>query len=338
MSEKRKIPSSRSPSPTDAHTAKRRVVVDKESHQPVSIALEVAAHYNARPQLGVEKRQESTIFHLRSFNNWIKSVLIGMHTKRDDKVLDLGCGKGGDLRKWAKAGIAELVGMDIAEISIKQARERYEAMPNARFKARFYAQDCFSISIKRTIQPQEYRANVVSMQFCMHYAFETERKARTMLQNVTEHLEVGGAFIGTIPDAYWLVKKLRSLKGNELEFGNSVYKVRFEQKDRWPVFGHMYWFTLHDAIDDCPEYLVHFPTFRRLATEYGLELLYRIPLHQYYVDALRRDPQYIELLYRMGVIDRDGKGPSIDEWEVSGLYLAFAFKKVREWVPDTTTS
>ncbi len=43
--------------------------------------------------------------------------------------------------------------------------------------------------------------DVVSMQFCMHYAFETEAKVRTMLENVVRYLKPGGIFIGTIPDA-----------------------------------------------------------------------------------------------------------------------------------------
>lgn len=43
--------------------------------------------------------------------------------------------------------------------------------------------------------------DVVSMQFCMHYAFETEPKARMMLENVSKYLRPGGVVIGTIPDA-----------------------------------------------------------------------------------------------------------------------------------------
>lgn len=38
------------------------------------------------------------------------------------------------------------------------------------------------------------------MQFCMHYAFETEAKVRRMLENVSLYLKPGGVFIGTIPD------------------------------------------------------------------------------------------------------------------------------------------
>lgn len=39
----------------------------------------------------------------------------------------------------------------------------------------------------------------------MHYAFESEEKVRTMLDNVTKFLRPGGTFMGTIPDAYNLL-------------------------------------------------------------------------------------------------------------------------------------
>lgn len=46
---------------------------------------------------------------------------------------------------------------------------------------------------------------VSSCQFCLHYSFESEEKARGCLDNVTARLKPGGYFIGTIPNAYWLV-------------------------------------------------------------------------------------------------------------------------------------
>ena len=67
---------------------------------------------------------------MRNFNNWIKSVLItrfahpalsssaivdggGGRNGRRGKVLELGCGKGGDLNKWNKARIKEYVAFGI---------------------------------------------------------------------------------------------------------------------------------------------------------------------------------------------------------------------------------
>lgn len=79
-------------------------------------------------EVGVLKRGESPIIGLRKFNNWVKSVLIQkwaheplstsksfMKPKtgvtRSGRVLDIGCGKGGDLQKWAKARIKEYIGL-----------------------------------------------------------------------------------------------------------------------------------------------------------------------------------------------------------------------------------
>ena len=100
---------------------------------------------------------------------------------------------------------------DIAEISIQQARSRYlssaAANPTkgpARFKAEFAALDCFSHSLSELpnlpIPPRAMPFDVVSMQFCMHYAFESVQKARLMLENVTRFLRKGGRFVGTIPN------------------------------------------------------------------------------------------------------------------------------------------
>ena len=46
------------------------------------------------------------------------------------------------------------------------------------------------------------------------------------------------------------------------EFGNSVYKIRFEERQpRIQLFGQRYWFYLMDAVEDVPEYIVHWDHF-----------------------------------------------------------------------------
>ena len=114
-----------------------------------------------------------------------------------------------------------------------------------------------STKISRTI-----KFDVVSMQFSLHYAFESESRARLALRNISSNLKQGGKFIGTIPDANWIVKRLKALPEDELAFGNEIYSIKFEQKETFPTFGHKYEFWLADAVD-CPEYLVHFRKFER---------------------------------------------------------------------------
>ena len=190
-------------------------------------------------------RHDSPIIGLKNFNNWIKSVLFAnfchpalasspmvqrpRHGVKKapiarGKVLDMGCGKGGDLNKWAKAHIREYVGLgkpsgywhrllkmtrethhltDVASISVEQARQRYEGFRGPRFDATFAACDCYGVSISTALDPAKLSTpfDVVSMQFCMHYAFETEERARCMLDNVSRWLRPGGVFVGTIPNA-----------------------------------------------------------------------------------------------------------------------------------------
>jgi mRNA (guanine-N7-)-methyltransferase len=71
---------------------------------------------NSRQEVGLDARELSPIIGLRKFNNWIKSVLIGKfahrpHNAPGANVLDLGCGKGGDLQKWKQARIRRMVGL-----------------------------------------------------------------------------------------------------------------------------------------------------------------------------------------------------------------------------------
>ncbi|ORX71785.1 guanine-7 methyltransferase, isoform CRA_d [Linderina pennispora] len=290
----------------------------------LSNAEQVAAHYNSRRELGVQGRLHTAITGLRIFNNWVKSIIIRQNTFRGCKVLDLGCGKGGDLRKWSFSNIGEYVGMDIAGVSVNQAHKRYLEMKKPIFPARFYVQDCYGEPLEKTLQPPDYQADVISAQFCLHYAFESEKKARQMMHNVSSHLASGGRFIFTIPNANWLIKKLRSSSDNT--FGNSVYRVEFQRREPITRFGFPYSFTLDEAVEDCTEYIVHFPSLVKLAEEHGMRLVSRVPFHEFYASMVN-DPNNVRLLERMGVVTSDRPALTDDEWEAVGIYMAVTLEK-----------
>ncbi len=63
-------------------------------------------------------------------------------------VLDLGCGKGGDLLKWERGRVHHVVCADIAETSIEQCKERYAKLKHRSrnvFTAEFIAADCSKV-------------------------------------------------------------------------------------------------------------------------------------------------------------------------------------------------
>ena len=120
-------------------------------------------------------------------------------------VLDIGCGKGGDLNKWSKANINHYVGIDIAETSIEQAKNRYLETKNRNrgriFSADFYAADCTKVDIEQFFADKNVTFDIVTCQFAFHYCFESIEQANCMLKNITNRLRPGGYFIGTTTDA-----------------------------------------------------------------------------------------------------------------------------------------
>jgi len=187
----------------------------------------VKQHYNAVPERGREWRKtDSRIKGLRSYNNWVKSVLIQKCAPKENgaKILDIGCGKGGDLMKWNQNRIGLYVGIDPADVSINQARDRYVTMQrkNRRiFEAEFIARDGFGkllddvpivmkVGFDKGLDQRWGGGgfDCVSMMFCMHYAFESEATAKTMLRNVAGALKKGGRFIGVIPNSDKITAKV----------------------------------------------------------------------------------------------------------------------------------
>ena len=86
--------------------------------------LNVSSKYNK-----TEGRQNnSQIQKLRDFNNWIKSSLITLLCPNNANVLDICGGRGGDLFKYRYKHIDYYVLFDNADISVKEAENRYNKM------------------------------------------------------------------------------------------------------------------------------------------------------------------------------------------------------------------
>ncbi|KAL7419707.1 mRNA cap guanine-N7 methyltransferase [Cryptotrichosporon argae] len=313
----------------DHHDTTRRKVSD--THY-VGNASAVASFYNSRPEVGVEHRELSPIIGLKKFNNWIKSVLIGKFAVRGGaRVLDIGCGKGGDLNKWKQARIRLYVGVDIAATSVEQAAQRYHTMNRPGFDGRFFAHDCYAKPISDVL-PDDLRVrdlyDNVSMQFCMHYAFESASKARMMMENVCRYLRKGGIFVGTIPNSELLLQRLDAVPDDApLAFGNSCFSIEFVERAHKGVYGHQYRFYLTDAVEDVPEYIVHWDNFVSLALEYGLHLVYKKTFNDVLQDE-QGSRDFGPLLAKMGVLnDRGESAMDADQWEAANLYMAFAFEK-----------
>eukprot|EP01012_Entosiphon_sulcatum_P019810 TRINITY_DN24769_c0_g1_i1.p1 TRINITY_DN24769_c0_g1~~TRINITY_DN24769_c0_g1_i1.p1 ORF type:complete len:1005 (-),score=151.62 TRINITY_DN24769_c0_g1_i1:26-3040(-) len=240
----------------------------------------VAQHYDEITAKSLDEHTGERS-EMRLFNNWVKALLIQEYVSplfSRPVVLDVCCGKGGDLGKWVKAKARLIVGADVSPKAIEAAQQRHGER-FADVNAHFVCCDCFgselSTRIGQVVAPLRPPAetgpffDVVCCMFAMHYAFQTEQRARAFIQNVAAHLKPGGVFIGTTVDDRELISRIKTIPGKEGEpvmFGNAVYQVRFPRRPTVPIsYGVPYEFALESSVDHCTEYLIPWSNFATMA-------------------------------------------------------------------------
>ena len=187
------------------------------------------SHYDSLKRT-LSERHLTYILHLRNFNNFVKAVLIqraGEASPGPVNVLDLSCGKGGDLNKWWNLGkVSFYTGVDIAKGSLEDLVERLDGKPEGvrcslgacdLGKERLLPADglpASSLSVwssdagawtKGTPIPQGMLYEIASMQFALHYMFESLPRAQQLFQEVGRLLKPGGRWVVTTVDARVLV-------------------------------------------------------------------------------------------------------------------------------------
>ena len=211
---------------------------------------------------------------LRSFHNYIKSVLIKSVSSKGDILFDIACGKAGDLSKWTNAKLSFVMGIDKSPDNIDNRvdgacarylnfKKTHKHVPDALFvvgnssvnirsgnamktdkgvqiiKAVFGEGGRDEKRLGKGIVKQYGKAssgfNVTSCQFSLHYFFEDIDKLQGFVRNVAEVTKLGGYFIATAYDGKTV---FNMLKNKSIEDGISIYedKVKlWEIKKRYSL-------------------------------------------------------------------------------------------------------
>lgn len=129
----------------------------------------------------------------RKFHNKVKLNLIQQGTKHagTKALLDICCGRGGDVWKWKGAKIENVLGVDIHLPSVEEARKRAEKIKGYKHS--------FSFEVTRntvdyisSIESDSY--DVVSCQFGFHFFSKSEREI--LFREIFRILRKPGSFIG----------------------------------------------------------------------------------------------------------------------------------------------
>jgi ubiquinone/menaquinone biosynthesis C-methylase UbiE len=252
-------------------------------------------HYN-KLKRKKETRHLSQLFHMRNLNNFVKaelieegallaqrsslsqgkSVIVGK--EKGISVLDLACGKGGDMNKWfnTSVGLKSYTGVDIAENSLKEFVERLENRSNddklkviklivanlntdSLSSSELLTHQWLSFSKgrgdlsyrsdwKRVIplnqekEKEKDTFDIISCQFAMHYMFENKHSCSHFFHEISNVLKEKGYFIATTIDYRILLHCLIKAK-----YGSKTSKMPSFNNDSssssWPSNN-----TTYDAI------------------------------------------------------------------------------------------
>jgi len=238
-------------------------------------------HYNrhAAPERAqgeaLAGRRGGRAYPLKQFHNHVKRLLLRRFAR--GALLDLCCGRGGDLQKWWDAGVRYVLGIDLAELEVEEARRRYarEREKRSRRGQPVMEAEFFPYAHLGEREMEWDRAfDVVSCQFAIHYFFVQERAVRTFLRNASAALRPGGIFLATFPDGK---RVLAALQGRP-SYQSQMLSVRQRWEGPPQCFASPYQVSIADTVTEGEgggsyEYLVFFNVLQALAKEFGLEAL-----------------------------------------------------------------
>ena len=204
-------------------------------------------------------RDVSATKRMRLFHNvWIKDRICLQPFKAlgAKSLLDLACGKGGDLRKWIEAGFMDVLGLDLFQDNINNpvdgayarlsqsrvpAGARYAFVPYYVSKPvdaahintianegdRMVLQNLWALVPKHMVHPKGLARyyglaaegfDVVSCQFAIHYFFKDDTSLDNFSMTVARNLRPGGRFVGTCMDGRRVASELAQIpQGSDLQ-------------------------------------------------------------------------------------------------------------------------
>jgi mRNA (guanine-N7-)-methyltransferase len=172
--------------------------------------MRTKAHYNSKTGLAISHRESKELrtkteaFPLRKFHNEIKHALLMHFAYGKERLIDLGCGRGGDIWKWIDVRVKNVTGLDLSDGEIEEAKVRFEEARQRRHSgplpnAEFIQTDKLDMELI-PIKPQQ-RADVVTCMFVIHYFFISEPGCKQLFANIANFLKPDGYFICCFPDA-----------------------------------------------------------------------------------------------------------------------------------------
>lgn len=188
--------------------------------------------------------------------------------------------------------------------------------------------------------------DICSIQFALHYMFESKRKLHSFLCNVSNFTKVGGYFTGTCYDGKRIFNILKGVENEELiekyVLKNKIWHIRKRYSEvngeedsflngtetsigyKVSVFQE----TINKEFD---EYLVNFDYFIKTMKDYGFEIEQNVVIGEKKLPGVGSFELLFDVLSKSSKVENFGKARDMtpEEKYISFLNNYFIFKKVQ---------
>lgn len=285
------------------------------------------------------KYQKEGIKHLRKFHNLIKTRLIVDNCKKikAESLLDVACGRGGDIHKWIQAKLKFILAFDNHKESIFSDTKKKDDFDGAiaRFKqimassrtklpfTKFYYLDILKPDILEKINNLDSNKlyDVVSCQFAFHYFTKDNDMINNVLSTISSKLKQGGIFIGTATDGDIIYNILQNgdvsiplltlLKNKDIKNSYLFYITEETEKIKNIEITKNY-FEIQGVSS---EFYLFKEQFKKIAEKHNLELIEFKSFYEWYTEL--SSEKNIDL-----------ENMTIYEFVISFLNFSFIFKKI----------
>jgi len=200
------------------------------------------------------------------------------------------------------------------------------------FEARFEQFKLEEESSVAAMRSQGIKMGTYNLVTCfggLEQVMSSEQIIKRILQHAADLLKIGGYFFGICADSSHIWSKAQTSNKYTRKRTKIVQvtdKVEFIfHSDKFQFCGTKYTLQMEGKKEE--QYLVHFPSFRKIAEEIGFKMLEITNCNAFYEDHKQN---YSELLKELGVLRKNQKYKiKPEQKEIIGFYTTFVFQKVK---------
>lgn len=310
-------PAGELPAATEAYSEETRACQSgtNPNTSRVETHYDAQANTTASREACLQARGEGRLKNYKDFANKMKRRLIDTHLRGDTHTLiDLACGRGGDLMKWRCAGVRRVLALDLSAQQLtdaegRQARESADGGPDVCWLHGSMTAPGLEAQLRAH---GGVGADGISIMFAVQFACGAQRQLDELIGVIARLLKPGGTFFGAAPDGDAIAATI----GGASEYRSPADSpfgllLRLLPRSTDPTAGQPLIFSLEDTVTSgsdasgCVEYLCRRDDLAACVRAHGLECV------------------------EMRSLADDAAAASLTaaEVHVAQLYFTFAFRK-----------